>query len=232
MTAQDELTGDDALAAEYVLGVLAPDERQDVVERIARDRGFARLVDDWEARLGGLSEEYAEATPPAHIKTAVDRRLFEDAAQPPSGLWESLAAWRTIAGVLAALLVLLVVVPVLRPTFVPEAPRLVALLDSENSAVSYLAIYEPQTGSVALSRVGAGEQANRDFELWVINKDEAPVSIGVIPPGEAVRVALGDALRGHVRAGANLAISLEPKGGSPTGRPTGPVVAMGELRNI
>jgi anti-sigma-K factor RskA len=232
MTTPDELTGDDALAAEYVLGVLPEDERQAVADRIANDRAFARLVDGWEAQFGPLAEHYAEASPPAAAKASLDRRLFgEDATPERVGFWQSLTVWRTIAAALAALL-LLMAVPVLRSTLTPEAPQLVALLSAEGSAVSYLAVYEPKTGAVALSRVGAAQQGNRDFELWVINKDKAPVSMGVIPPGETTRVALSDALRGQVQAGANLAISDEPKGGSPTGQPTGPVVALGELKNI
>jgi anti-sigma-K factor RskA len=233
MTALDEVTGDDALAAEYVLGVLPEDERQGVAERIAKDRSFAQLVDQWEARLGPLGESYAEASPPATVKAALDRRLFgAEGKQARAGFWQSLTVWRTIAAALAALL-LLISVPVLRSTFLQEdQARLVALLAAEGSPVSYLAVYEPKTASVALSRVGAAQQGDRDFELWVINKDAAPVSMGVIPPGETTRVELSDALRLQVQAGANLAISSEPKGGSPTGQPTGPVVAVGELRNI
>ncbi len=232
MTAPDELTGDDALAAEYVLGVLPEDERQAVADRIAKDRIFARLVDDWEAQLGPLGERYQDATPPAAAKAALDRRLFGvDAAPRLNGFWQNLTVWRTIAAALAALL-LLIAIPVLRSTFITQAPQLVALLSAEGSPVSYVAVYEPSTGSVALSRVGAAQPGDHDFELWVINKDKAPVSMGVIPPGETTKVALSDVLRDQVRAGANLAISSEPKGGSPTGQPTGPVVAVGELRNI
>jgi len=229
MTAPDELTGDDALAAEYALGVLPEDERQGVADRIANDRAFARLVESWEARLAPMAEQYRVAPPPAAAKTALDRRLFGEAAKP--GFWQNLTVWRTLAGALAALL-LLIAVPVLRSTLTPEAPQLVALLSAEGSPVSYLAVYEPKTGAVALSRVGAAQPGDRDFELWVINTDKAPVSMGVIPPGETTRVALNDALRGQVQAGAKLAISDEPKGGSPTGQPTGPVVALGELKNI
>lgn len=231
MTAQDELTGDDALAAEYVLGVLPEDERPAVTERIAKDRDFARLVDAWEARLGGLSENYAEATPAAHVKAALDRRLFDDTAQSQPAFWQNLTVWRTIAGALAAIL-LLIAIPVFRSAFVPETPQLVALLSAEGSPVSYLAVYEPKTASVALSRVGSAQQGDRDFELWVINKDKAPVSMGIIPPGETIKVSLSDALRQQIQAGANLAISDEPKGGSPTGQPTGPVLAVGELKTI
>lgn len=232
MTAQDELTGDDALAAEYVLGVLPEDERQAVAARIAGERSFAQLVEEWEQRLGPLSDNYAEAVPPARVKASLDRRLFDaGAAGSRPGFWQSLTVWRTIAGALAAIL-LLIAIPVLRSTFVPEAPRLVALLSAEGSVVSYLAVYEPKTASVALSRIGAAQQGDRDFELWVINKDKAPVSMGVIPPGETIKVSLSDALRQQIQAGASLAISDEPKGGSPTGQPTGPVLAVGELKTI
>lgn len=231
MTAPDELTGDDALAAEYVLGVLPEDERQAVAERIAKDRAFAQLVESWEARLAPMAEHYAEASPPARVKTSLDRRLFGEAAQSRPGYWQSLTVWRTIAGALAAIL-LLIAIPVLRSAFIPEAPQLVALLSAEGSSVRYLAVYEPKSASVALSRVGTAQQGDRDFELWVINKDKAPVSMGVIPPGETIKVSLSDALRRQIQAGANLAISDEPKGGSPTGQPTGPVLAVGELKNI
>lgn len=35
-----------------------------------------------------------------------------------------------------------------------------------------------------------------------------------------------------IARGAVLAISLEPPGGSPTGAPTGPVIAAGEVRTL
>jgi anti-sigma-K factor RskA len=42
------------------------------------------------------------------------------------------------------------------------------------------------------------------------------------------RLELG-ALPSAIRDGGTLAISIEPKGGSPTGQPTGPVVFVGTL---
>jgi anti-sigma-K factor RskA len=54
----------------------------------------------------------------------------------------------------------------------------------------------------------------------------------VIPAGASVHLAVDDALRRHIASGAVFAISLEPAGGSPTGQPTGPVVAAGDLKTI
>ena len=51
MTPADAVTGDfggdDLLAVEYVVGVLAAAERADISARIENDSSFARLVNDW-----------------------------------------------------------------------------------------------------------------------------------------------------------------------------------------
>ena len=54
-----ERGGDDLLAAEYVLGVLAADERQIASGRIDAETGFARLVDSWEVHLSPIATAYA-----------------------------------------------------------------------------------------------------------------------------------------------------------------------------
>ena len=79
----------------------------------------------------------------------------------------------------------------------------------------------------------AGEPAQgSDFELWVIEGQQAPVSLGVIPEGASARLPVSDQLRAKMVSGALFAISVEPAGGSPTGQPTGPVVAAGDLKSI
>ncbi len=45
-------------------------------------------------------------------------------------------------------------------------------------------------------------------------------------------LALSPDLLRLASAGAKLAVSLEPEGGSPTGSPTGPVIAVGALARI
>src|SRR5262245_36292930 len=87
--------GDEMLAAEYVAGVLAADERQAASRRIDSDPAFARLVDQWEVRLAPLGSAYQAIEPPAAVKAAIDGRLFP--ASGRSGLWSSLAFWRGLA---------------------------------------------------------------------------------------------------------------------------------------
>lgn len=229
-----EFGDDDVLAAEYVVGVLPAGERAAVARRIDEDQAFSRLVNHWVARLSPLDATYNSVEPPAFIKAAIDRRLFSTTAAQSTmhaGLWSSLSFWRGLA--IAALASLIVVAGA---SFLREPPapqqQLIASLAADGSAVHFLAVYDPGTGSVGLSHVAGEREAGKDFELWMIEGQNAPVSMGVIPAGSATHLTVDKASRAKLAAGAVLAISLEPTGGSPTGQPTGPVVAAGDLRSI
>lgn len=226
---------DDMIAAEYVLGVLRAEERRTAARRIEAEPDFARLVDQWEVRLSPMADAYAEAEPPASVKTAIDRRLFAggDRVQTSgSSWWSSLALWRGLAIASLAALALYVAVPYLAPQAGVPQNRLVASLAAEGSDVRYLALYDPETGNVALSHVSGERASGRDFELWMIEGNNPPVSMGVIPAGATTHIEIAPEAREKLGSGAVLAVSLEPAGGSPTGQPTGPVVAAGDLKNI
>ena len=62
---------------------------------------------------------------------------------------------------------------------------------------------------------GGRARPGRDFELWVIEGQQAPVSLGVIPAGDSARLPVSRALRAKMVSGALFAISVEPAGGSP-----------------
>jgi len=69
----------------------------------------------------------------------------------------------------------------------------------------------------------------QSLELWAIPADGKPISLGVIPAGGKGKVELSDAQKALIGKPIALAVSLEPKGGSPTGQPTGPVLYQGAL---
>ncbi|MGX7876086.1 anti-sigma factor [Mesorhizobium sp. ORM6] len=230
-----ERGGDDLFAAEYVLGVLPAEERQIASRRIDAETDFARLVDGWEVHLSPLAAAYPEVEPPASVKVAVDRRLFASAAAPAApraGLWSSLAFWRGLAAAAVAALALYIAVPYLNPPAVQPQTRLVASLAADGSDVKYLAVYDAAHHEVSLSHVSGERAAGKDFELWMIEGKNAPISMGVIPTGATAHIVVSPAARQKLAQGAVLAVSLEPSGGSPTGQPTGPVVAAGDLKGI
>jgi anti-sigma-K factor RskA len=229
---------DDLLAAEYVVGALSAEERRQAALRIERDPGFARLVEAWEARLSPLADAYPEVEPPAAAKQAIDRRLFAAGAGNPrtarGGLWQSLAFWRGLAAAALALLVVAIVVPFIAPRAVPPegGTQFVASIAPKGSDVSYLAYYDPASRSLALSHVSGEREQGHSFELWAIEGQAKPVSLGVIPAGKTIRVTISPEIGKLLANGGTLAISLEAPGGSSTGQPTGPVVAVGGLNQI
>ena len=226
--------GDDHLAAEYVLGVLPGNEREVLARRIATDAGFARLVEAWEARLSPLNSGYDEVEVPASVKQALDARLFGRGAPatPKSGLLQSLAFWRGLAVASLAAFFIAIAIPLVLPVATTPGTRLVASLAGDKTDVRYLAAYDARSSEIGLSHLAGDRAAGHDFELWIIKGREPPVSLGVIPAGASVHLAVTPAHRDLIGSGALFAISLEPRGGSPTGKPTGPVVASGDLRAL
>ena len=69
----------------------------------------------------------------------------------------------------------------------------------------------------------------RDFELWVISPNvDAPVSLGVIPTDQESLFEITPEIAALIDGGV-LAVSNEPTGGSPTGAPTGAILATDEF---
>jgi anti-sigma-K factor RskA len=231
--------GDDIVAAEYVLGVLPVDERRQATQRIETEQVFARLVDRWEVYFSPLGVGYAEVEAPSQVKAAIDRRLFAGGGAPigqgapaAPGLLSSLAFWRGLAAAALAAFALYIALPFLNPPVEAPQERLVASLAADGSDVRFLAVYDERTNDIGLSRVAGEPAQGSDFELWVIEGQQAPVSLGVIPAGASARLPVSDELRAKMVSGALFAISVEPDGGSTTGAPTGPVVAAGDLKSI
>jgi anti-sigma-K factor RskA len=73
--------------------------------------------------------------------------------------------------------------------------------------------------------VTAVDGRGRFPELWIIPAGGKPRPVGMISGVRSLTLAGGEAK-------ATFAVSLEPAGGSPTGAPTGPVIATGVLSAV
>jgi anti-sigma-K factor RskA len=82
-------------------------------------------------------------------------------------------------------------------------------------------------GALSVRPVGGVHVApDRDLELWLLKDGEkVPKPLGVLP-ASGVRLAAGSVPPG---GGAKILVSLEPRGGSRTGLPTGPVLYGGSI---
>ena len=230
MSTGAQIPDDNALAGEYVLGVLPLAERRMVEERIARDSGFATLVASWQADLSNLDDAYQPETPPKGVKTRIDARLFAEAAKPAGGLWGSLVFWRGLAfASVVAAAAFGIYAGNLAPTGMPgSTPALVAELGAPGSSVGLIAALDPTDGAFTITPAAFSPDDGKSLELWLVPGEGAPVSLGLVP-ADGGRLVLDQKLVQQISDGALLAVSVEPLGGSPTGVATGPVVLSGAL---
>jgi len=212
-------------AAEYVLGVLDTEAQAAAAAACAADARFAAMVTRWEQRLAPLAGAVVPTSPPADL---FDRIAASLPSAPPARpgllarLWGSAAVWRgaTLAATAAA--AVFAGLAYLRP---PPASLTAVLTASGSTSAVFLAQVQAD-GSILIRPTGQVTVAPaHDLELWALPKGATvPVSLGVLPDRGAVVQA-----RAHDRPETQLLVSLEPKGGSPSGSPTGPVVYAGRL---
>ncbi len=229
------------LAGEYVLGALDAAEMRIVRLRAAADPALARAITAWEHRLAPLAETVAPVAPPAalwsRIAAATEEvgegpaglqapaeRLVPPArpprplrAPPPRRVWPWQAA--TVAALaLAAGFAAVALLPHHEPA------EQVAALSPPNAAGPGFVAEVRRDGSMVLTALApVPVPAGRDLELWILPKGAtAPRSLGVVTAAGR-RIVLPT----PPTPGTQLMVSVEPKGGSPTGAPTGPVVYAG-----
>src|SRR5262249_40219427 len=75
MTDSDDTDTPDMLAAEYVLGTLASNEREQAERLIASDPAFAALVRSWEQRIGQLQAVVPPVEPPPETWSRIQARI-------------------------------------------------------------------------------------------------------------------------------------------------------------
>jgi anti-sigma-K factor RskA len=152
----------------------------------------------------------------------MERELFGSAPESPRWSWTRFVGGAAAAGALVVALLLWTGPPATTPTLSAE------VADEDRSLV-YAVSYAPAQERLDVTRTEGAPAAGRVHELWLIAEGAAaPVSLGVLPDDGRVTLELDGTLAAAI-AGGTLAVSDEPPGGSPTGQPTGAVLALGTL---
>ena len=105
---------------------------------------------------------------------------------------------------------------------------MVAALAMSGKSGAVPAVVDMTAGEVRIGEAAIAPRG-KSAQLWMIGGDGVPRPMGLLAAGGPSRMTLSDGQRDLIKAGIVLAVSIEPLGGSPTGRPTGPVVASGKL---
>ena len=209
----------DLMAAEFVLGTLTGAARRRFERWRDIDPFIERRVRAWEERLAGLAFRLTPIAPSPATWASIERKI--GSAQP--------ARWRMLAAAAAAIAVLGLGF-FLWQEFREAPPQAQAVIASKAGESLWRIELAADGGSLEVSAIGpVGYPDQKSLELWALPPDAAPVSLGLMPASGQLRLALDDRQRAAIGLAANVAVSEEPPGGSPTGAPTGPVLYVAPI---
>ncbi len=223
----------DILAAEYALGSLDAVQRHALMAAYPGPELRGRIA-AWEARLAPLTECVPAASPPPELwqrlvlatgitappRPGARTRVAQAAPANSNALWQfATAASLFLAASIAAYSIF--------PNTQNADPMLAALSPAGVPGASYL-VRVDSSGLATVFALGAppANMEGRSLQLWsLVDGATIPASLGLINAGGAARLKIRSA------AGTQLLVTLEPAGGSISGKPTGPVVFAGRLSN-
>lgn len=234
----------DQLASDYVLGTLPYARRLEVEQRMPGDAHLRAAVESWQTRLLPLTALAPAVEPSAQLWARIEGSLQSRAipaqavrrTRPAaaSGWWRSVQLWRGLAGTGFAAAAVLAAVLVTRMGAVPPgapAQYVVVLVAPGGNAPGWVV---QASGAQPLSLIPVSQAsvpADKTLQFWTKGDTwAAPVSLGLVKPGETVKVPL-DKLP-PLQPNQLFELTLEPPGGSPTGRPTGPIQFIGRAVKV
>lgn len=224
-------------AGEYVLGTLSGADRQAFEQALGGDAALRAEVAYWQDRLLALTGGTTPATPPRDLWSRIERRLAPPRAAAPTRWWQRLGWWRGVSGLALTACVLLTSALVLQgQRAAAPAERYVAVLQAPGGGGNgWFVEVDTRSATLRLVPVSGGRAlqvpADRVLQFWTKAPGAAgPSSLGLVPAGTGVELPARQ-LPALVPEQL-FEITLEPAGGSPLGRPTGPVLFLGRTVRI
>jgi len=214
------------LAAEFVIGTLRGAARQRF-QRLCEGQPAANAARArWEDRFATLALQLAAVAPRAGTWQGIYRQITATKVTPIGSRrrkrqWLALAAAACILGIAVWL----------GPRLLTPPTQVVAVLGVDQQHPQWRIERSPDAQQLRVTAIAAmTSNPQNAFELWALPRDgKAPISLGLLPRTGKTAYKLSDRQSAAVLAAGNLAVSVEPPGGSPTGAPTGPVIMVGAV---
>ena len=189
-----------------------------------------------EARLAPLAEAAGPIEPPRDLLPAIEARIGTRPADAPAtaavaALRRSVTHWRAAAIAASIIAGVLAVGFIAREATREAIPHeYVAILQKDAASPAFAITVNLDAREFTVRPVAASAPPGKAYELWIIDpKIGAPKSLGVIAADSATRRANLAEYDRAVVADATYAVTVEPPGGSPDGKPSGPPVFVGKL---
>ena len=232
----------DALAGEYVLGLLEGAEFATAERLLDADSDFAVRVERWRRHFSAIDATAAMISPSAGLWNRIEAALDTTPAAASTAAaragaasagargrfadwWNSLFVWRgaAFAGALATVLLAIGLFGALDRA--KRQPLMVAVLLTEGNAAAAVVNTFADGRVEMLPLQSIDVPAGKALEIWTLwDRAVGPRSVGLIDRARSTSLRLDNLPLGD---GQLFEITLEPASGSPTGRPTGPIIAKG-----
>jgi len=222
----------DLLAAEFVLGNLRGAARRRLIALMHQSPGVRARVERWEERLFPLMMKAPRVKTPASVWRAIQARI-NPRRSPARAAWR---AWRGIAlaGTVFALAAL-VYVGIAPPG--PPPITMVAVLNDARAQPGILMSWTPKQAAERRVRVRIlahpDMAAGTSWQAWLITEGgDAPISLGFVTAEENQALELSTAAANALPKAKAIGVSIEPKGGSVSGQPSGPYLFQGPALRV
>ncbi|AYB50958.1 anti-sigma factor domain-containing protein [Ralstonia solanacearum] len=224
----------DRLAAEYAVGTLRAGARRRFEQLIRHDAEVRATAERWQHYLADLPALQPASAPLPEILCRVEVQLGWRRPEPRrrtlrQRLWQGTGFWRVATAAAAIVAAVAIGLDLRLARQLREAPvaSAVAVLQDAQAQAAVLVTWDARTGALSLKRLDATPLTSQQaLQLWALPPDGHPRSLGLIGHQRAMRLTLAQPL---ARVPA-LAVSVEPRGGSPDPNgPTGPVIFKGAL---
>jgi anti-sigma-K factor RskA len=228
-----------ALAAEFVLGTLSPRVRRRFQHHLRYDVQLRRIVEQWQQRIDPMASALPDKQPPERVWRAIAARLH---APPLARTTANSAAtagfWRRATLALGVIVLVIAAYLVQSLVVKGEAPEMLAVLSDERAEAALLVAWsiKPTPTKTIKVRVVTHPQMPPDtsWELWLIpaRHMDKPISAGFVGMSAEQTITVRGSTAEALAGAWGFAVSVEPKGGSPTGAPTGQVLFKGPCIKI
>lgn len=218
----------DLLCGEYLVGTLRGPARRRFERSLVEEPLVASRLHHWEQTMAFEYPQQFASRPSASTWRRIRQSLALKRLAPP--WYQRVAVWRTLAMASSLALLLVVVLPLWRGGQRDDFHALAVMQGKTPDAAVDVAL-SADGARVRLSAVRpALSGPEHSFELWlIVDARSVPLPVAVLGSLDG-ELRLPASLAGRIRPGTQLAVSVEPPGGSQQAGPSGPVIAIGTVR--
>lgn len=237
----------DRLAAEYALGTLRGAARARFESLMSRHPELAAATARWQDAFSAMDAHDTPVRPPDRVWRAILSRLplVQDASPNTPALrrpavdargsarpFAGRRGWQIASFALAAGLLVAILRPFHPPVGGPGSSPIAVLAPAQPAASQQKLVISLSSAGKELVVTPLSlrqPEAGRSLQLWLLAPGRKPASLGLIAAEATTVISLHAQ---HLSQGVDLAVSIEPLGGSPTGQPTGAVLYSGKIGRL